>query len=274
MRYLFKDRGGAIAYIGCATESYASDNEKLARNIYENLTNNPDENIGSIFASAKAACRDGNSLSYFLLGDPALCVSPGNTSVTVKQFPDSAPTSLKISVPNGLWPMHYSVNFTYRNTVSYPDLTGRNIGFSFDSVLATRSGDFQQTVDVPIPVSAVPQQKAIVYVWNDSMDGRAEIAFAAGASNAVISSHRNQTYSQTTLSVRQGNIVVSNVKFSACQIRIYDILGRVVYAGEFQPRSGTVSINLNGKNMAQGRYLLQMRSGMNEVTLPFMHITR
>jgi hypothetical protein len=276
MRYLFKDRGGAIAYFGCATESYANDNEKLAGNIYEYLRSNPGDNIGSIFANAKTACRDGNSLSYFLLGDPALRVSPGNTPVTVKQFPDSAPTMLKISVPTGLSAMHYSVSFTYRDTVSYPAPGSINgsFGFSFDSVLTTNSGVFQQTVDVPIPGSAAPQQKAIVYVWNDSADGRTQISFTAGVPNAVLSSHQNKAIAQTSLSIRQGNLIISNVKFNAGQIRIFDILGRVVYAGDFQQHSGTVSINLIGKNMAQGRYLLQLRSGANEITMPFMHIAR
>ena len=74
--------------------------------------------------------------------------------------------------------------------------------------------------------------------------------------------------------MRQGNLVISNVKFNAGQVRIFDILGRVVYAGDFQPRSGIVSINLNGKNISPGRYLMQMRSGANEITMPFMHMSR
>jgi hypothetical protein len=183
------------------------------------------------------------------------------------------PAALKITVLNGLPSgTNYQVNFTMRDSITA--IRTGDLGYSQDSIIDIKSGVLQQTTDVPIPAATGTLLKAIVYVWNDTADGRAEVTFGAGTPNAVISVYRNQAIAKTSLSIRQGNLVISNVKFNAGQVRIFDILGRVVYSGEFQTRSGNLSINLNGKNISPGRYLLQMRSGANEVTMPFMHMSR
>jgi hypothetical protein len=148
-----------------------------------------------------------------------------------------------------------------------------DIGFSEDSAVAVQTGVLQQTVDVPIPAND-SATKAIVYVWNDSMDGRTQVLLKAGKPNAVLSMHKNAVFAQTALNMRHGNLYLSNVKPLVCQIRIFDTRGRVFFAGEFRLQLGAVSIDLNGKNMSPGRYLLQLRNGMNEMVMPFMHVCR
>jgi hypothetical protein len=278
-KVLFKSQGGAIAYIASAYETYAVDNELLGQAFFSELKKNPNASLGALLARAKPKNNDYSlcAQTYFLLGDPALRVTAGNINLTATAVPDSAPIAVRISVPDdSVSQIKYSVSFTVRDSV--PAVPGSymesSMGFSVDSSISVRSGVFQHSIIIPLPQAPQSAQKAIVYVWNDTADGRAEVTFGAGTPNAVISVYHNQPIAKTSLSIRQGNLVISNLKFNAGQVRIFDILGRVVYSGDFQPRSGIVSINLNGKNISPGRYLLQLRSGKNEVTLPFMHITR
>jgi hypothetical protein len=284
IKCLFSSQGGAIAYIGSAYESYAVDNELLGNSFFSELKKTPTASLGALFARAKPK-NNFNALSYFLLGDPALRVSTGALPLSAKPVPDSNPSGVQISLPGNSSPVNYSVTFTVRDSILPapapgvpPPVPGSpllpDLAYSCDSAIAVVSGVFHDTAIIALPQSSQAPIKAIVYVWNDTSDGRAEIVIGSGASNAVLSSHQNKAIAQTSLSIRQGNLIISNVKFNAGQIRIFDILGRVVYAGDFQQHSGTVSINLIGKNMAQGRYLLQLRSGANEITMPFMHIAR
>jgi hypothetical protein len=279
LKCLFAPHGGAIAYIGSAYETYAYDNELLGQAFFSELKKNPNANLGALLARAKPKDINylPNALTYFLLGDPALRVTLRSINLAAAAVPDSAPTAVRISLPDdSLSQINYSISFTVRDSVPAVHVSSldSSMGFSVDSSVSVRSGVFQHSIIIPFPQGPQSAQKAIVYVWNDTADGRAEVTFGAGTPNAVISVYRNQAIAKTSLSIRQGNLVISNVKFNAGQVRIFDILGRVVYSGEFQTRSGNLSINLNGKNISPGRYLLQMRSGANEVTMPFMHMSR
>jgi hypothetical protein len=144
-----------------------------------------------------------------------------------------------------------------------------------DSAIAVGSGDIQQSVVVPIPPSPDPGMKAIVYVWNDSADGRAEIIIGAGSSNAVSRMLTGkETPAKPMLSKIRGSLIVANLQPGINQIRIFDIRGRIIYSGEAGPGARSVTINLADRNICSGRYILQLRNGMKEVALPFVHIIR
>jgi Peptidase family C25 len=285
-RYLFMPKGGAICYVGSPVNTYASDNELLAHCFFSGMNASPlsginatpGASLGALLANAKAAQRkissnsNFNSLHYFLLGDPALRVSWDSIPVGARPYPDSAPTVLRISVPGTIpGAARYCVSFVVKDSVSA--LRQNENGFSQDSVVAVVNGVLQQTVDVPIP-STDSSTKAIVYVWNDSMDGRALVSWGAGTPNAVLSEHKTAARAQTALVVRNGFLFLSGLKPLAFQLRIFDMRGRVVFAGEITPRLGTISIDLNGKSMAPGPYFVQLRSGMDQISKSFMHVRR
>ena len=197
LKCLFAPHGGAIAYIGSAYETYAYDNELLGQAFFSELKKNPNANLGALLARAKPKDINylPNALTYFLLGDPALRVTAGNINLTATAVPDSAPIAVRISVPDdSVSQIKYSVSFTVRDSV--PAVPGSymesSMGFSVDSSISVRAGVFQHNVDVMLPQAPQSVMKAIVYVWNDTADGRAEVTFGSGASNAVISSHHNQ----------------------------------------------------------------------------------
>jgi hypothetical protein len=279
-KFLFKSQGGTIAYIASAYETYAVDNELLGQAFFSELKKNPNASLGALFARALPKGNDYslNPRTYYLLGDPALRVTAGNINLTATAVPDSAPTAVRISVPDdSLSQINYSVSFTVRDSV--PAVPGSymesSMGFSIDSSISVRAGVFRHSVDVPLPQAPQSALKAIVYVWNDSADGRTEVMLRGGAPNAVSwLAAKNAATGRPMLRKVGGSIIVSHLQPGTSQVRIFDIRGRIVYSGDSGPNAESVTINLTDRNICSGRYLLQLRSGMNEVTLPFMHMAR
>jgi hypothetical protein len=272
-RYLFMSKGGAIGYIGSPVSTYASDNEVFGSGLFSEMNATPRASLGELFAHAKTARAIHNSFTYFLLGDPALRVSYDSIPFDARPYPDSSPTVLRLSIPGAIpGTTRYSVSFVVRDSI--PAIRTQDDGFSQDSAVAVMTGVLQQTVDVPIPSSPDSLTKAIVYVWNDSMDGRALVSWGAGTPNAVISTVKNAAFAQPALVVRNGFLFLSGLKPLDFHLRIFDLRGRVVFTGEFRPRLGSISIDLNGRNMAPGPYFVQLRSGTNEISKSFMHVRR
>ncbi len=272
-KFLFMPQGGAIAYIGSASETYASDNEWLGRAFFSQLKQNPGASLGALLAKAKSIAPSYNNQTYFFLGDPALRATYGTINVSAAAVPDSAPTAVRITVPgDSTSHISYSVSFTVRDSV--PAFSGQyNMGFSFDSTIAMQSGVFQHSVDVPLPQAPLAAQKAIVYVWNDSVDGRAAITVGAGPGNAVSRKLAGKEIpGKPMLSKIRGSIVLANLQQGINEIRIFDIRGRIVYSGESGPNLRSVTINLADRNICSGRYILQLRNQTTQTVLPFVHL--
>jgi hypothetical protein len=275
MKYLFKAQGGALAYIASTNYTYASDNEKLANAFFSDVNINPAGSIGGFLQKAKITANDRNSSCYFLLGDPAIRVNNCSTTLTVKAIPDSAPTTLRISVPDNVsFQMNYSINFTVRDTVIQDPSAGPEyLEFSYDSTILTGTGVFQHSIDVPFPHAAQFAQKAIVYVWNDSVSSRGETGLAANSSGIINRLRQNAAFPHALLKIDKAGLMVFGIPTGLYSICIYNVMGKVVYSGEHQQRAGGISIVFQGKVLSSGRYFMRIRNGKTEAMLPFMHVT-
>ena len=247
---------------------------------FSELKKTPHSSVGSILARAKTLANDENSTSYYLFGDPALRISTGSIDVKVKPYPDSVPSAVTISLPGVLSQINYSVAFTVRDSmfpapVSNPPYAEilPSLAYSCDSAIAAVSGVFTDSITIPFPQSSQWPLKAIVYVWNDTADGRAELTIGAGAPNAVSQMPaRKAAPGKPVLSKIRGSLVVANLQPGIHQIRIFDIRGRIVYCSEAAASAGSMTISLAGKNLGSGRYILQVRSKAAETNLPFVHV--
>jgi hypothetical protein len=285
-KFLFKAQGGVVAYIGSASMTNAPPNLLLGKYIFSELKKDPSASLGAHLARAKQTANANdvyqsaylNALTYYLLGDPALRMSVAKIAVTAQAVPDSAPTTVHISVPGSTTSQfNYSVTFTVRDSVfpaPGPDFS-INMAFSCDSAIAVVSGVVNESVTVPFPQTSQAPFKAIVYVWNDSVDGRAEVLCGAGASNPVARTpSRNAIAGQPMLKYLRGALEISNLKPCRYQVRIFDLRGRSVWNSETLPAAGIASINLMDKKLSHGRYILQLRNQTSDLALPFLHIER
>ncbi|HUI92137.1 MAG TPA: C25 family cysteine peptidase [Chitinivibrionales bacterium] len=280
-RYLFSKNNGAIVYIANPFESYASSDAEIGQAIFSELKKNSHASVGTILARAKATLMTATVYSsppaaeYFLLGDPALRVSTGAIDLSVKSSPDSAPVNLILSHQASALNTNYSVTFTVRDSIPSDSASsaGFNMSYFCDSAIDTVSGIFHDSVSIPLPQSYQKPLKAIVYVWNDTADGRAEITIGAGAANPVSQPlAKKEVLGKPVLSKIRGALVIANLLPGLHQIRIFDIRGRIVFTGEAVANLGKIAINVGGKNLGSGRYILQLRSKNAETNLPFVHV--
>jgi hypothetical protein len=275
LKYLFSPRGGAIAYIASAGETYSDHNKRLADAFFSLAQYPPSVSLGEVLAVAKWKTYDLNCLSYFLLGDPAIRVSTGGLPVAVKSVPDTNPSHIRLSLNGVSSDVNYSVTFTIRDSVvatpvspSVPDLS-----FSRDSAIGAVSGIFRDSATIALPKGLLVPIKAIVYVWNDTAEGRAELVCNDGAATPVLRKPaRTAAPGRPTLRKIRGGLAVAGLEAGVSRILIFDVLGRNIHSGEIPAAAGTVSIDLAGKKLRAGRYFMKVINPASETILPFVYM--
>ncbi len=273
LKYLFSPRGGAIAYIASAIETYSENNKQLAGAFFSGLKNNPAGSLGTLFAGAKDTVRNRNNFSYFLLGDPAIRVSTGVLPVAVKSGADTNSSYVKLSLPGVSSEVNYSVTFLIRDSViavpvsqSVPDLS-----FSRDSAIGAVSGVFRDSATIVPPNELSVPIKAIVYVWNDTADGRAELMCNNGSANPVLlKAAQTAAPGRPTVRKIRGGLAIAGLESGLNRIRIFDMLGRNIYSGEIP--AAAASIDLANKKLRDGRYVLEVCGRASRAVLPFVYM--
>jgi hypothetical protein len=275
MKYLFTPDQGAIAYIASACATSATDNERLGTSFFSQLKKDPAGSLGELWTRTKSEPYASIiEATYYLLGDPALRVSTGVLPIATKPINDSIPSRIQLSLP-GYSSVNYSISFTVRDSVraAPTPITVSDLSFSHDSVVSTISGAFRDSVAVSLPQGLTVPIKAIVYVWNDTADGRAELLFSQGSTNPVSwMPLRRVAPAKPTLRKNRNTLFISGLEAGVNRIRIFDVLGRNIYTGEIRAGAGIVSIDLAGKKLRAGRYILQVTSRASETVLPFVHM--
>jgi hypothetical protein len=275
LKYLFSPRGGAIAYIASACPTYGSNNQNLGASFFSEVKKDPSGCLGAFLARAKSKVNDPNCLTYFLLGDPALRVSTGVLPVAVKSVQDSNPSHIQLSLPGISTEVNYSVTFTIRDSVFAAPISQNvpDLSFSCDSAIGTVSGVFRDSATIALPKGMIVPIKAIVYVWNDAAEGRAELMCNDGSTNPVLwKSVRTAVVGKPTIRKIRGGLAIAGLTAGINQIGIFDMLGRNIYKGEIQAGTGTVSIALAGKKLRAGRYFLKIIGRASETVLPFVYM--
>jgi hypothetical protein len=273
MKYLFSPHKGAIIYFASPVGTAAAQNEALGTAIFSEAKKNPSLSFGQLVAKAKkVTANDINSVTFFLLGDPALCISTGVLPFSVKPIIDSIPSRLLVSI-RGYSSINYSVSFTVRDSVfAAPAPAGvPDLSFSRDSVVEEVSGSFNDSVTITLPRGITVPVKATVYVWNDTADGRAELFFSRGSTNPVSwKPVRKIPLARPSVRRSRGRLIVTGLESGVNHVSIYNIMGKKIYAGEIAAGTGDISIDLDAHRLKTGQYVLQVRGRTEQTTLPFV----
>jgi len=277
LKYLFTPHGGAIAYIASATQTYSENNKQLAKAFFSGVKNNPAGSLGTFLARAKDTVNDQNQYNYFLLGDPALRVSTAVLPVVVKSVADSNPSHIRLSLPNVSSAVNYSVTFTIRDSVVAAPVSQNvlDLSFSRDSAIGAVTGIFSDSTTIEVPKGLLVPIKAIVYVWNDTADGRAELLCNNGSANAVLlKAAKTAAPVRPTLRKIRGGLSVAGLEAGVNRIRIFDMLGRTVYRGEIPAAAAAAaaSIDLANRKLRDGRYVLEVAGRASRAVLPFVYM--
>jgi hypothetical protein len=271
-RYLFKEYGGCIAYVGAQTGTYANSNEKLGALLFGKLSSKPEIAIGQLLLEAKRELKNTANCTYFLLGDPALQCFRKSITVNSSLLPDTgSPSFLRLSlhdstiVKNGI---NFSVEFSYVDTVQ--PIAPKDLKFGRDSVISIKNGTLNNSIDIAIPASA-KKLKAVAFVWNDDYDGRTEIQIVKETSSSV--SHYLKKISGRGCDIVVKNnlltIINSGVSgFRAGELKIFDLKGRLLE--KLTVSYNQTPVNLGTLLKTSGRYFLLFNSGDIQIRKSFM----
>jgi hypothetical protein len=271
-RYLFKEYGGCIAYLGTQMAIYAFSNEMFGKILFRKLVSNPEIAIGQLIFEAKKELRNSVNCTYFLLGDPALRCFRENITVNSSLLPDTgSPSFLRLSLPDSAIvkkPINYSVEFSFVDTVQ--PIAPKDLKFGRDSVISIKNGTFNNSIDIAIPTSA-KNLKAVAFVWNDDFDGRSEIQILKEIPSSVNHYQRNIAGNNCDIVIKNNVLSIVNYKVSgsrAGELKIFDLKGRLL-------EKLTVSYNQTPVNLGtllkiSGRYFLLFNSGDIQVRKSFM----
>lgn len=271
-RFLFKEYGGCIAYIGPQTATYANSNEQLGISLFSKLSGKPEITIGQLLLEAKKELKNTSNCTYFLLGDPALQCFRKTISVNSSLLPDTGvPSFLRLSLPdsttvkNGI---NYSVEFSYVDTVL--PIAPKDLKFGRDSVISIKNGTFNSSIDIAIPVSA-KNLKAVAFVWNDDYDGRTEIQIGKEKSSSVSHYRKNISVKECGIVVKNNLLSIINSGVSGSrggELKIFDLKGRLLE--KLTVSYNQTPVNLGTLLKSSGRYFLLFNSGDIQIRKSFM----
>jgi hypothetical protein len=271
-RFLFKEYGGCIAYIGSPALTYVNSNTAFGVAIFTKLSNKQEISIGQLLYEAKKEQNNISNCTYFLLGDPALRCYRKNIVVKSSLLPDTGiPSLLRLSLPDSATikkEINYSVEFSFVDTVQ--PIAPKDLKFCRDSVISIKNGTFKNTIDIAIPTS-VKNLKAVAFVWNDDYDGRTEIQIAKEKSSSVNHYRRNITGNNCDIVVKNNVLSIVNYKVSgsgAGELKIFDLKGRLLQ--KLTLSYNQTSVNLGTFLKTSGRYFLLFNSGDIQIRKSFM----
>ncbi len=188
---------GAIAAISSARKAYATENENLATEFYNLLTDSDKtRTIGQALSLAKKNERNYNSISYSILGDPSIRLLKITDSVDVRIYDKEGKsidslkamqtvtvrgTVLRNGVPNARYgtaekPAYVQLALynPVQDSVTRKDQGSKNVHYSlpgapvFIGNTQVIAGKFEQTIFLPKRVSFNdPGVHLLAYAWDD-----------------------------------------------------------------------------------------------------------
>jgi hypothetical protein len=272
-QYLFKPAGGALAYVASSTESFADENQDLAVNFANACDSLPYKSLGRVMTFAKSRVHGGNSVRYYVLGDPAINLSSRPLSI-IADTSVASKITCRINNPE-FHDGYYCYAFSTYDYVKFPDSLDHS--YIADSAYLSAEGTFSTSITVQIPQTYPPatHSKFTLYAWNSAFEGNTGIVLNTGG-NLAIDNHGGPV-EMAGVGVRVKNQVLEIMlppakSRSQLDMRIYSALGKQVFS-VFQPVSGPVArFNLRSLGIATGYYCVSIRTGGYALVKPlFIH---
>lgn len=167
--FLFTPDGGAIAYIGSPNLAYSAPNELLIRSICALNDTNPQPSIGRLLTKVQNKIRSSKANEYQVLGDPAILINRNrHIDISLSQINNSIVCN--ISEPS----------FTAGSVVWQIKKKHQTEGISLirDSIFYSDSQTVQnRSFEILVPQNIAGGTYFSLYVWNDSLEGRAGLEY-------------------------------------------------------------------------------------------------
>ncbi|HEX3018761.1 MAG TPA: C25 family cysteine peptidase, partial [Chitinispirillaceae bacterium] len=169
--FLFTQNGGAVAYIGTPNVAYAEPNIKIMQSVCNINDTNPQPSIGKQLALAKQNVNLSDAMNYHIIGDPAIRISRSKpVDVTLSK----GNNSIECNIKDSSFVAGY-LSWQIRKKKSLP---GNLSNVIRDSILYCGNQSVQnQSFTIEIPEGISDSVSFSLYVWNDSVEGRAGLEF-------------------------------------------------------------------------------------------------
>lgn len=167
--FLFTPDGGAIAYIGSPNLAYSTPNELLIRSICALNDTNPQPSIGLLLTKVQNNIRSSKANEYQVLGDPAILINR-NRHIDISLTQINSSFVCNISEPS----------FTAGSVVWQIKKKHQTAGISLirDSIFYSDSQTVQnRSFEIFVPQNIAGGTYFSLYVWNDSLEGRAGLEY-------------------------------------------------------------------------------------------------
>jgi hypothetical protein len=271
-RFLFKEYGGCIAYLGAQYATYANSNEYFGKMLFGKLASKPEIAIGQLIFEAKKELQNMSNTTYFLLGDPALRCFRKNISVNSSLQTDTSSRSLlRLSIPDSTITkkeINYTIEFSFVDTVK--PIAPKDLKFGRDSVISIKNGTFKNSIDIEIPKST-KNLKAVAFVWNDDYDGRTEIQIVNEVLSTVDHYRKNSIVTDCDIVVKNNQVSIINHGMQVSrtgELKIFDLKGRLLE--KLNVSLNQTSINLGAVLKTSGRYIVTYNAGDIQIRRTFM----
>jgi Peptidase family C25 len=263
--FLFKPTGGCISYFGATQEVYASDNEKLAANLFYQASGTEHLSLGQAVSAAFAQSRDDNMTWYQILGDPALTFLKKKAALSPAIAMDAnglftfTPNS---AVNNGQ--LQYQCEISCPATVTCIDTAaGSPLQYQSDSVLASKEGSLNGPVSAQTPADFHGDKvRFTLYASNADLEARFDtvvtlFAGVRGNPHAAIAAAPSLRFSRGIVTVS----CAAGAKGESPHLSIYNLQGRLCAGVTMHSRNGDAYFDFNEAHLAQGNYVLQATAG-------------
>jgi hypothetical protein len=250
-QFLFSSHGGALAYIGGTSETFASDNEDLMVALFSTFNGNQQMPLGRVLAAAKATVHTQNGLAYVFLGDPALTLSDGRINMSMSRNNQNQVSFSCQSSAGGVSSGNFDVRIYKRDTV--------RVGggaYLFDSLISRQTGTFANgNFTTALSDTSV---RVVAYVWNSQAEGRVDSSFILSALPIIAQVNKNP--GSPSLRMASGKLIFhagalhgSTIKFTA-----FSIDGRAVVHKEIGMNAAEITIDPKSMGLAAGTYFFRL----------------
>lgn len=255
-RFLFRGRGGALAFMASSALEYSTPSRRFADHLFSILDTVPDISIGQMTTLAKRNSHNLGIQHYHLLGDPAIRVQVGRI---VPQLSFDG-TQLSVQVDESSFGSGtYYVTVSSIDTLKLPEDTNCSFVSGTPLFADEKIGGNQVFFELP---EFDQEVKVNVYVRGAEFEGRADTSAIIKRSSGVI---------PQLVSV-PGEIHIQNsggqlrVHYAArrtgepVNIILFDLRGRKILQKPIASSSGSV-FNLRKQGVGPGNYLLMIKEG-------------
>jgi hypothetical protein len=257
--FLFTSRGGSAAYVAASVQTFASENERFAENIFSQIDSTGSRSIGKTVLNAKLSVNGYSGRYYHVLGDPAIKFIKSrmvsSTTFVDEQNGISCVTTIPPSI-TGQLKYHYKI--VKRDSVTCLD--GLSPKYIDDSLIASFDGiSSDGRIVTTIPNATItPKTRYILYAWNDTGEFRLDTSlfFQAGIveKNSITAPTSGFKFNRNILTI---SFPVCVKRTATASIALFTINGTQVKIVEVPLIRNNAVLEMQRTHLPQGNYIFR-----------------